>query len=148
MYPKNRSFRIGDLVIISANNVSRSHLPMGCIIQVYPGRDSLVHSVKLKTSNGELSRPSQLLCLLCRLRHRCFPVNFAKFLRTPFLQNTSGRLLLQINQIYSSFERREFVTLKHNLFQHVHACLNLVIKQCLCACFYLFIFLDLAIKMH
>ena len=27
-----------------------------------------------------------------RLWHRCFPVNFAKFLRTPFLQNTSGRL--------------------------------------------------------
>ena len=26
--------------------------------------------------------------------HRCFPVSFAKFLRTPFLQNTSGRLLL------------------------------------------------------
>ena len=23
-----------------------------------------------------------------RLWHRCFPVNFAKFLRTPFLQNT------------------------------------------------------------
>ena len=29
------------------------------------------------------------------LWHRCFPVNFAKFLRTPFLQNTSGRLLLK-----------------------------------------------------
>ena len=29
------------------------------------------------------------------LWHRCFPVNFSKFLRTPFLQNTSGRLLLQ-----------------------------------------------------
>ena len=28
------------------------------------------------------------------LSHRCFPVNFAKFLRTSFLQNTSGRLLL------------------------------------------------------
>ena len=26
--------------------------------------------------------------------HRCFPVNFAKFLRTPFLQNSSGRLFL------------------------------------------------------
>ena len=26
--------------------------------------------------------------------HWCFPVNFVKFLRTPFLQNTSGRLLL------------------------------------------------------
>ena len=29
-----------------------------------------------------------------RLWHRCFPVNFTKFLRTPFLKNTSGRLLL------------------------------------------------------
>ena len=31
-----------------------------------------------------------------RLGRKCFPVNFAKFLRTPFLQNTSGRLLLVI----------------------------------------------------
>ena len=30
-----------------------------------------------------------------RLWHRCFPVNFEKFLRTHILQNTSGRLLLQ-----------------------------------------------------
>ena len=29
--------------------------------------------------------------------HRCFTVNFAKFLRTPFLQNTSGRLLLNLS---------------------------------------------------
>ena len=29
-----------------------------------------------------------------RLWHRCFLVNFAKFLRTPFSQNTSGRLRL------------------------------------------------------
>ena len=29
-----------------------------------------------------------------RLWHRYFPVNFAKFLRTHFLQKTSGRLLL------------------------------------------------------
>ena len=28
--------------------------------------------------------------------HRCFPVNFAIFLRTPFLQNTSGRLLFDV----------------------------------------------------
>ena len=30
-----------------------------------------------------------------RLWHRCVPVNFAKFLKAPFLQNTSGRLLLE-----------------------------------------------------
>ena len=28
-----------------------------------------------------------------RIWHRCFPVNFVKFLRTPSLQNTSGRLV-------------------------------------------------------
>ena len=27
----------------------------------------------------------------------CFPVNFAKFLRTPILQNTSGKRPLDIN---------------------------------------------------
>ena len=32
-----------------------------------------------------------------RLWHRCFPVNFAKFPRTPFLQNTSGRHLLNFS---------------------------------------------------
>ena len=37
-------------------------------------------------------RPATLLKK--SLWHRCFPVTFAKFLRTPFLQNTSGRLLL------------------------------------------------------
>ena len=33
--------------------------------------------------------------------HRCFPLNFAEFLRTPFLQNVSGRLLLSL-EIYKS----------------------------------------------
>ena len=31
--------------------------------------------------------------------HRCFPVNFAKFLRTPFLQNTSRQLLLNFGAL-------------------------------------------------
>ena len=37
-------------------------------------------------------RPATLLKK--SLWYRCFPINFAKFLKTPFLQNTSGRLLL------------------------------------------------------
>ena len=45
-------------------------------------------------------RPATLLKK--RLWHRCFPVNFAKFLRTPFLQNTSGRLLLYVSQYFFS----------------------------------------------
>ena len=41
-------------------------------------------------NTGKRLRPATLL------KKRCFPVNFAKFLRAPFLQNTSGRLLLSI----------------------------------------------------
>ena len=58
------SLRVGDLVIISSHDVPRSYWPMGRIIEVYPGRDGVVRSVKLKTSNAELSRPSALLWLL------------------------------------------------------------------------------------
>ena len=31
-----------------------------------------------------------------RLCHRCYPLDFVEFLRIPFLQNTSGRLLLAV----------------------------------------------------
>ena len=35
-----------------------------------------------------------------RLWHRCFPVNFGKSLRTPFLRNISGWLLLMIGHYW------------------------------------------------
>ena len=47
-------------------------------------------------------RPATLLKK--RLRYRCFLVNFAKFLRTPFLQNTSGRLLLYLSKTRFKWE--------------------------------------------
>ena len=40
------------------------------------------------------ARPTTLLKK--SLWHMCFPVNFEKFLRTTFLQNTSGQLLLEL----------------------------------------------------
>ena len=43
-------------------------------------------------------RPATLLKK--RLWHRCFPVNVVEFLRTPLLQNTSGRLLLSVKSNY------------------------------------------------
>ena len=39
------------------------------------------------------------------LRNRCFPVNFTKFLRTAFLQNTFGRLLLYVIRKYWKCEK-------------------------------------------
>ena len=46
----------------------------------------------LKKDSG--LRPATLLKK--RLWYRYFPVTFVKFLRTPFLQNTSERLLLNV----------------------------------------------------
>ena len=44
----------------------------------------------------KLLRLSPASLLKKRLWHRCFPVNFAKFLRATFLENTSKLLLLHI----------------------------------------------------
>ena len=44
-----------------------------------------------------------------RLWHTCFPVNFAKFLRTPFLQNISGRLILNIAKYLRTLYHRTSV---------------------------------------
>ena len=43
-------------------------------------------------------RPANLLKK--RLCHKCFPMNFVKIPRTPFLQNSSGQLLL--NTLFTS----------------------------------------------
>ena len=50
-----------------------------------------------------------------KLWHRCFPVNFAKFLRTPFLQNTSKRLLLELFE--TNFSVNKIIALyRHGMF--------------------------------
>ena len=45
-----------------------------------------------------------------RLQHRCFPVKFAKFLRTPFLQNISGGCSWKylMNSLFVAFENNEW----------------------------------------
>ena len=43
---------------------------------------------------NKVAGPEPATLLKKRLWHSFFPVNFAKFLRTPFSQNSSGRLLL------------------------------------------------------
>ena len=58
-------------------------------------------------------RPATLLKK--RLWRRYFPVNFAKFLKTPFLQNTFGRLLLQDKK-----EKRLFLRKQRNSTKERH----------------------------
>ena len=53
--------------------------------------------LEISQNSQENTRPKAYNFIKKRLWHRCFPVNFAKFLRTSFLQNTSGRLLLCVS---------------------------------------------------
>ena len=48
----------------------------------------------LESKKKKLALKHQRPATLLKRVTGCFPMNFAKFLRTPFLQNTSGRLLL------------------------------------------------------
>ena len=43
-----------------------------------------------------------------RLWHRCFPVNFAKFSRTPFLQNNFEQLLLDEDLVWINGQKTLF----------------------------------------
>ena len=56
---------------------------------------------------GSGLRPATLLKK--RLWYRCFPVNFVKFPRTPFLQNTSERLLLNVGYLSKSISWNYFM---------------------------------------
>ena len=58
-------------------------------------------------------RPGTLL--IKRLWRRCFLVNFVKFLKTPFLQNASGGLLLQDRK-----EKRLFLRKQENSTKERH----------------------------
>ena len=55
---------------------------------------------KSVTFRSNHQRCSTAILLKKRLWHRHFPVNFVKFLRIPFSQNTSGRLLLYVLKKY------------------------------------------------
>ena len=59
--------------------------------------------------------PQVCIILKKRLQHRCFPVNFVKFLRTHFWQNTFERLLLKfVEHLFSFCFFRQICFGEHN----------------------------------
>ena len=63
-----------------------------------------------------------------RFWHRCFPVNFAKFLRKPFLQNSFRRLLCF--QIHFEFPNLGFVFSKsRRVFAILHCACDLILRS-------------------
>ena len=68
-----------------------SRTSLGSRPEVFCKKDVLKNFAKL---TGKHLRSETLLKK--KLWHSCFPVNFAKFLRTPLLQNTSGGCFCKI----------------------------------------------------
>ena len=64
------------------------------LLEVVAQRYSVKKVFLEMSKNSQENTCARVSFLIIRLWHRCFPVIFAKFLRAPFLQNTSGRLLL------------------------------------------------------
>ena len=99
------------------------------------------------SQNSQENTCARVSFLKKRLWQRCFPVNFVKFLRTPFLQNTSVRLLLAVVELLL-----RFLTLKETQRTNVKCCQILLQKSfiltmfpqqnfylvCVCAALWLF----------
>ncbi len=56
---ENRSIKVGDVVIVGQENKKRIEWPIGKISEVFPGKDGIIRTVKVKTTEGVLLRPLQ-----------------------------------------------------------------------------------------
>jgi hypothetical protein len=61
--PKD-NLKIGDIVLLVDNTVSRNCWPLGRVVCVLPNRDGLVRRVRVKSKSSELERPIDKLILL------------------------------------------------------------------------------------
>jgi hypothetical protein len=61
---KKPALNIGDVVLISEDNVKRGNWPLGIVQEVHKGSDNLIRTVTLKTKAGIRKRPVQKLYLL------------------------------------------------------------------------------------
>ena len=58
---ENRKLNVGDLVLVGNDDRKRIDWPLGIIVTAYPGRDGNVRIYRVKTKQGELTRPIQRL---------------------------------------------------------------------------------------
>ena len=80
--------------LVSSSKYRRSH-------QRFFMKKGVLGNFTKFTSKTPVPAPVSETCnfIKKRLWHRCFPVNFVKFLRPPFLQNTSRQLLLALTRL-------------------------------------------------
>lgn len=61
---EKESLRIGQLVLIKAENFSPAQWSMGRVWRLIKSKDGLVRSVVVRTETGEVARPVQKICVL------------------------------------------------------------------------------------
>ena len=66
---KHENLAIGDLVIVANKNSPKSHWPLARIVAIYPGKDGIVRTIKIKTPSGEFIRSTQSVFLLEGSKH-------------------------------------------------------------------------------
>ena len=54
----------GDIVLMVSSDTPRGRWPLGRILEVYPGKDGHIRSVKLQVGEKQYSRPIVKLCPL------------------------------------------------------------------------------------
>ncbi|GFW20747.1 DUF5641 domain-containing protein [Trichonephila clavipes] len=54
-----QALKVGEIVLIDNPNKKRLYLPLGKVIELIPGRDGKVCTLKLRCSNSEIIRPIQ-----------------------------------------------------------------------------------------
>ncbi|GFV25994.1 integrase catalytic domain-containing protein [Trichonephila clavipes] len=63
---QSREPQIGEVVLVGNDNKKRLFWALAKIIELIPGRDGKIHTVRLKTQHGKMLRPIQLIYLLER----------------------------------------------------------------------------------
>ncbi|XP_042892723.1 uncharacterized protein LOC122266866 [Penaeus japonicus] len=58
-FTQNCKLSKGDLVLIKEDNIPRLKWPIGVIVDIFPGKDGIIRSIKVKTKKGEVIRPIQ-----------------------------------------------------------------------------------------
>ncbi|KRX57879.1 hypothetical protein T09_4490 [Trichinella sp. T9] len=63
-WKSDNALRIGDIVLVSESNVLRRNWKLGKIVQLYPGQDGIVRTMKLHLASGFVNRPISKLHLI------------------------------------------------------------------------------------
>ncbi|GFQ78449.1 hypothetical protein TNCT_281111 [Trichonephila clavata] len=55
----SRAFKLSEIALIKNPNRKRLYWPLGKVVELIPGRDGKVRTLKLRCSNSEIIRPIQ-----------------------------------------------------------------------------------------